>query len=552
MTIKDAGPQEAYVDNQNYDVDIEKIYNNFIVEIDKIRSHVSVQNNPSLNDITTAKASQTPTNINVDQVPQESRCHAFYRLLGLPVTDGVSMYTPGYDKNNNSNKTINDSKLKIAQKLFENKKVKNLLDTKENSPRDYAAIFSNQDVNSIILTMSLAEVRPINASFNKIVGIFDTDENHQKYDCALAQRLQSTITYNSKVADKVSKNRSHILTPLIVDPRIDFNVYPKRNMLAVPFLKDKSDTILSDGIYLKRPYIEKVCRDRLDTRPKVVTLGTATQGIIDNIKTNPFIKDNALIQKAFDPAHITSETTQFANYFNSIRSVLVRMYESVNKLTPVLAADPFSNGTAAYNWMPIPSKTGPEGGCTTRDLLSDQSDDPNNTFLDKELLKLLYAQGLANISNKLTSVQDPDVGSFAFDGTELTPDNNSSDSMGDLIQSPIDSLVNDRKNFTDAANDAARTIEIILGEFSGLGLLDILVISSAFWVTDKKDLLGLLDDIAINRMLQYPYLQATEVKDRQANGPLIGDSLLNFQTRIKEIYDICSQLWLQIQVENGR
>ena len=68
-------------DDQSYDVDIDKIYQNFIQEIDNYRSET-------------------------DGEKTESRCHAFYRILGLPVCDKKNIYSPGFDKPNNSNKIV--------------------------------------------------------------------------------------------------------------------------------------------------------------------------------------------------------------------------------------------------------------------------------------------------------------------------------------------------------------------------------------------------------------------------------------------------------------
>lgn len=542
------------MDDQNYDVDINKIYQNFIVEIDKIRSHVSVQDNPSLQKITTLNTTTNTININVDKNVQESRCHAFYRLLGLPVTDGETLYSPGLDIPNNGNQTITGNKTTIAQKLFQNVPgIENLLNAREQIQRNFLSLFSLQDVDAMVLAMSLQDIRPLTISLSKINGIFDKELNNQTYASKLTERLIPVVQNNGNFSTNVKVQRQHILIPFIVDPRIDLSVTPKRNRLAVPFLQDKSQTKLTDNVYLKRPYIEKVCRDRFDTSSKVATLGTHTQEIINNIKNNPFIKGNELIQQAYNPnVAITSETVQFTNYFNAIRSVLNKLYESVRKVTPVLAADPNSNGEASFNWTPIPNTSGPEKGSSTRDLLSGQASDPSNTSKDLDIINLLYSQALANISNKLTTLQNVDLGGFAFDGTELTPDQNSSDSMGDLTQPQITMYQNQRTNETSAANDAIRTIEIIMGEFSGLGLLDILVISAAFWVVDKKDLLGMLDDIAIKRMLLNPNLQASEVTDRLSNGSNIGTSLLNFQNKVKEIFDICDSLYEQIKSENKK
>lgn len=557
--VSEAGPQEEYSQDINLEVDIEKIYKNFIMEIDKIRSHLSVQDNSSLNTITSTSNTTSPATLKNDKGPQESRCHAFYRLLGLPVVgyplDGYAYYSPGFDKPNNSDQTISDKKLKIAQSIFKNIDLKNMLDERENNPRYYSSIFNSQGVEATILAMASCDLRPFSISFANLTGPLDTNTNHQTYDTELARLINESFSKNlgEDVNDGyyTEPNRTHLLAPLMVDPRIDFNVYPKRNTLAVPFLANKSETKLSDGIFLKRPYIEKVCRDRFDTSDKSIELGESTKAILLDIVNNKALTNDSLIKKATDPNKITSSLVQFTNYINSIRSVLLKLKESINAVNPVLNMTNISN--ASWNWVPIVNKNGLETLCTTQDILASLSNNSYyfNTQKDQELISLLYQKGLNDISNKLNTVQAPDVGDFAFDNTELTPDNNSSDSIKDLSQARIDDLSESRKKYCDAANQAVRIIEIIMGEFSGLGLIDILAISATFWIMDEADLLGLLDDIAIDRMLLNPNLKAPAVLARKASPPGINISLTNFQNKVTEVYNLVDELWKQITTQSS-
>lgn len=562
-TVPLAGPQNSFTNDQNYDVDIKQLYNDFIGAVDAIRSHVSVQNNPSIQAITSSIASNTPSNLVVDKDPQESRCHAFFRLLGLPVTDGTVLYNPGIDIPNNSNQAAVTAKIKIAEKVFKVPGMQILFDTREKIPRDFAAIFSDQDVDGSTLAMTLAEPRDMNASTKNVaVGTFpDTSLNDQSYINTMTTRLivSAGVLPEDDQPDVgappsgISANRKHILFPFTVDPRIDFNVFPKRNTLAVPFLADKTQTKLTDGVYLTRPYIEKVCRDRFSGTNATLSLGTYTQGIIQNIKNLPFIQDDALIQQAFGSSNnttYTSEAVQFANYINSMRSLLQQLNDAVHTVYPVLAADPSSNGVAQYNWSPVTNSQGPEFGSTTQDLLS-QENDPRNTEQDLHIIKLIYSQALTNISNKLATLQTADIGGAAFDGTEPTPDQNSTTANGDLTQQQITSAQNDRTNLTNAANSAIQTIEIIMGEFSGLGLIDVLVICSTFWLVKPSSLLSLLDDTAVNRMVTNASLNSPDVVSRQKGGAQVNAALIDFQTTVKQVYDLCQQLWDDIRGSNG-
>jgi len=552
--VSGTGPQDAFNENQNYDVDINKIYQDFVVEIDKMRSNVSVQNNPSLQSITAFNTSTSPANVKIETTPQESRCHAFYRLLGLPVSDGDSLYCPGFDQPNNSDQQLAAHKITIAGNLLEDP-ILSVINIRETVPRSYLSIFALQDVNAMALAMSSAEVRFFQAPLTSLTGAFDANLNHQIYTSNITQRLINNVHASDGYTLPTNINsfiqRFHILSPFIVDPRIDFNVYPKRNTIAVPFLADKSQTKLTENVYLKRPYIEKVCRDRFDASNTTAKLGPSLADIASNIKANPFFQDNSLIQSAFNLDKITGATVQFANYFNAIRSTLKQLYKAIQTVRVVMAADPNSNNAAKYNWTPIPDKSGPEFGSTTRDLFSQQFNDPHNTKYDWSIIGVIYQQQLTSISNKLTTQQDVDIGGFAFDNIELTPDQNSTDALGDTNAAPIDTSQSERQSLTDAANEALKTIEIITGEFSGLGLIDIFVISAAFWIMDKTFLISLLDTIAVNRMITNANLQdpiALQAKNEPIHSPL--DAIGNFQSQVLQIYQVVDLLWIQIQTQN--
>src|ERR1022692_1857388 len=130
--------------NQNYDIDIKEMFQNFIsggtnadgtsntgsIGIDDLRGNINVQALGS-----STKDLITLLNINPDAktsspvsgtVPmpgtfaQESRCHAFYRLIGFPVvsSDKSSFYSPGYDSIKKDGRTIDlAKKISIASNM---------------------------------------------------------------------------------------------------------------------------------------------------------------------------------------------------------------------------------------------------------------------------------------------------------------------------------------------------------------------------------------------------------------------------------------------------
>ncbi len=533
------------VDEQNFDVDIDKVYQNFIVEIDKIRSHFSVQNNT----IDLKSANSLGSNINVDREAQESRCHAFYRLMGLPVvsSDGKTLYCPGYDKPNNANNVLNNGKLQTAQNI--SKELFKLMDVRENVPRDFLAIFAQQGIDASALALSSVQTRPFVSSLEK-EGPFDIQSKNQSH--TLSGGLGTLIKDSSgNPPTKLSSSRLHVLKPFMVDPRIDLSVTPNRYRLCVPFLKDKNETKLTDNVFLKRPFIEKVCRERFSISAKSLVIGDHTNAVIENIKNDKSIKDQQLIKAIFETKLVTSEKIQFANYINIIRSMLKKLSDSVDNVLPVIACSPTLFNQAKYNWIPIPNVRGPEYGCITRDVIQ-QGKDPFNTDADKELIYFLYRQEVITINNKLRAKSKSDLGGFAFDDNEITPDANSSDAWGNKTLVAIDELKTKRKSITDQANSSLREIEIIMGEFSGLGLCDILAISAALWIVDKETLINMLDQTAIDRMLTLPDLSASEVQAASASHLEPTAVLTKFESKVKEIFQLMDAIYKDIRTKNSR
>lgn len=91
---------------------------------------------------------------------QESRCNAFYRMLGLPVVngDGTNLYSPGFDPDRNRSKTEIDFNLGVANSLLN--KLGKALDAREMYSIDSTNIFKNRDDNSTIMAMSIMYPRP--------------------------------------------------------------------------------------------------------------------------------------------------------------------------------------------------------------------------------------------------------------------------------------------------------------------------------------------------------------------------------------------------------
>jgi len=81
--------QASYQDIQNFDIDIDKIYNDFILAIDKVRSYnntSSISSQSAISFFQSKNLSKLRSSVSTEITPQESRCHAFLRIIDLVLT----------------------------------------------------------------------------------------------------------------------------------------------------------------------------------------------------------------------------------------------------------------------------------------------------------------------------------------------------------------------------------------------------------------------------------------------------------------------------------
>lgn len=159
--------------------------------------------------------------------------------------------------------------------------------------------------------------------------------------------------------------------------------------------------------------------------------------------------------------------------------------------------------------MPIPDTSGPEGGCSIREVpLSKNIDTTLITAADFDIIEKQVGVLLSNLTGSATiPTTTPDTGGFAFSNYKLTFDSSTSDSQGNLSAKSQDTIIKIRNNSLEQASDALQIIEMIMGEFSGLGLADIIAIMGALYTmplndpasTSTGNLLGFLDEDAIDR-----------------------------------------------------
>lgn len=213
-----------------------------------------------------------------------------------------------------------------------------------------------------------------------------------------------------------------------------------------------------------------------------------------------------------------------------------------------------------YYWLPIPGKNGPEDGCTSHPIFISQEIAKNHkeciTEYDDQIISATIAAELnkfdaqVNASTKST----PDPFDLALPGftTTFGPDNSSPQAVGDVAAKNLAKLSSARSADLNKANAALQKVEIIMGEYSGLGLCDIIAIMGALYTMPTKDLLTFLDDDALDRFIAQKYNNDQETKNFLNPSRDIGDAFTVFAGYVKDFYNLIDAIYLEQSLNNNR
>lgn len=515
-------PQRPFFNNQDIvSPDIDLYYKTIIQDIDRFRSR--------FNGITSS-LSQSISKKNLDSVfssnemnsiiPQESRCNAFYRMVGFPVIsgDGSSLYSPGFDPDLNRNNERINKNLEIANSIL--KKLQLILNDRETQSRNGANLFRNKDINATALAISSIYMRPFDKQLKP--GLSPLDIDTQVFNVPdrnfVTADFSETVVFNTK--------SKHILKPFIVDPRIELTVTPAMNRICAPFLTDKSMTQITKGNYLKRPYLERVIRVRFNDANVLLppenkqAVNAFINGLVDFIKDSPQITDTALVNLTSDTlgALHKSEIIIFSKFIKLINALVYELAKSRIEIDKI---------RKYINWKPIPNINGPEFGSELN--IVRPNDTTNNKSIEVDIITLELKQFLENTDFDL-GLNSPDLGNFSFSNVDdIIFDGLKKDTQ--FYTRQLDTLHRRRDEAGNKANALLKNIEIITGEFSGLGLLDIIAIQATLWLISTNALLGLIDDSALERMQT---IQGLKVNTSGRNTPI--DALKEFEKKLSEIY----------------
>lgn len=540
-----------YKDSQNFEIDIDQLYNDFIKVIDDSRSVVNISdpNNQNILKKFTSDSftgSATTSSLKPEKTAQESRCHAFYRIIGFPVASNNNrIYNPGLDIIIEKDRKLTiDKKVEIANNPLPG--FQSLSNDREKYVNNNLKIFSNnQSIDAQVLALSSKNIRDFVSPFKKnsdaVENPFKSD--NQSYEI----NKNSIIGKNSKVPLidfkdnnnnsylKFNSKRSHIIKPFIVDARIDLST-PSAQKVAVPFVKNNSQLKVSETISVKRPLIEKIIIDRFSVTNQIDDSGTLAQNTVDYIKNVSSIKNEQIVKDiSSGDLYKLTEKQEFVKYLNIIRetiSILVEAQQSIEEVQ------------SKYYWLPIPSTDGPENGSTINPVFSNLSSN-FITERDAAIISLRVQSIIDQIDIQIANLNGtPDVANYSIGNFTTTFDHTTSSSLGDTNASQLQKLIDNRKHDMTIANNLLRTIEIIMGEFAGFGLCDIIAVMASLYIMPKESLLGFLDEDAFIRA-------KLVVHSLPEEKPTHIVALNDLTKTVKGFYDLMDDIYRDIRKTNG-
>lgn len=521
--------QKVFKDTQNYKIDIKSVYDNFIKSIDEIRSFVNINDPNNAKIFKNLKISDFGGigRIFVSEKYQESRSHAFFRLIGFPVlSSSDTFYNPGHDIFSSSTK-VNT----IKQKLNIINSPKNGFYNFSNKKEEYYSnkvknYFAKQDINATCLCLSSYRIRRFNNNIENYINPFDFNIENQSYLIKLEDANGVPFLLYEDVdavkAENIFPKRYHFIFPLIIDPRIDLSASKR---IAVPFLPDKSYLKVNDTYTAPRPILEKIIRERFDDSNKINNVGEYNKNLINFLNEFELIKSEDIVNKLSNSdLYGLSELEQFKKCINLIKAMMDELIQAQQNIEIV---------QSKTYWTPIPNIDGPEFGLVDPGVFI-QSAKNLQTKLDSDIVLFKSKTILDTINNNMYYTKVKDEEEFSFDPfNQMVTDK--AESLGNKAEEQLKILTNRRKVFTKLGEEALKTIEIIMGEFSGLGLCDIIAIITGLYLVDRKYLLGLLDDDA--------YFRSKALININDERPSIVDSITELQKKIFDIYNIMQKFY---------
>jgi hypothetical protein len=520
---------ESSIDDiQSADINIDSMVEKFIRPIDAKRSYFAPNILASSRTPTSDGQKASPQDVSIGGVSkrelQESRCHTFYRMLGLPVVAiDASYYNPGF--NAIGGRGAKQRHEAVASKVSQ--VVREMQNTREREARRNLSVFKMASINASVYGVALGLPR---SSEQKRFSLIDTNkkwyqEDDQKFTNKKRQEFiqREYETSSGEDITEFFNERKHILRPMTVDAAIERTVQPGDRVICQPFLKDRKATRFDEpNIHLERPGIEFVLRLRLNQHSDIDNLTQAIQALSSerassvelakvSVADLRVLATALLNERNIVDLDTAKKTLSGASNLEIITiDSLVKMLKGLVDLL-ARSMEQMAEVIENMNWTPLPSENGPEGGTEIARFIRTKV---NRSKVEQRIYRLEAKQKNAKRQVALTSQTNSDLKYSDFALSEFQ-------NTEKLFVGELNRAKERRDELEKNGSRALQIIEHIVGEVSGFGLVDVLAIYTALWAIDINVLVGMLDDDAFQRLYDNNRdLRTDAVERRHSDGQI--------------------------------
>jgi hypothetical protein len=509
-------PKSVYSDLSKIQVRIDQLVSKFIQPIERFRSYTS----PNVTGQTLIQ-----NDIKISNTRLESRCHTFYRILGLPIIapDG-DFFSPGFPILDKEHQEAVFAKIKTN-----GQSMRLAAAEREMQSQQKAALFTMKNADATVLSIVMGAPN--------CGRKFELDENSISLDSiplnkqAIPDRTkyinQFYITKDDGIIENSFDSVSHQLAPFVTDAIIAANIEPKSGsdsvLIGVPFL-DKSVLEYESNKYAARPGIEFILRLRLREHKLISQLQSSSQINNLNLSIPVDISEAGLItvgvsnddaSQLFALGFIENKT--ISDLRTTFYALIYKYHQAFISLDYVVKN---------IMWVPSPNSGGPESGTEVSTTFIKPKSFLDSWEIEGQIISLKVKSSLAKYQAEIGTNSD---------GSELSYSDFTISEFQNTVDDVENQLAQDeaaRADLETSGSDALKIIELLGGEVSGLGLIDIIAIYLALWSVDVSVLLDLIDDAAAKRLNSITELQ-TDKTIARANK--LGNAKEAYETLAKQI-----------------
>ena len=448
--------------------------------------------------------------------PQESRAHTFIRMLGLPVVSkSGSLFNPGY---NGKAPTMAEktAQLDVAESVSD--RVREVQQLRESESQRRITVFRRQGIDAV----AYALVLPVfgNRLFSSVQGATAKGGGFASNTAAFPEvgiqrfsfsqrKLFLENNYeriNGESFPDFFDTGTHVLFPLVSNAEVAVAV-DQVHQVCAPFVLGRNETFVEPDVSLPRPGIERVLRVRSTDQSDAALLKDMVRRLdpalaLSCLTTSDLVRvAQALLgrdkigEKALKELSERGrfELRMLTSYVRTLKAVVARLADAVETLRHVARVIP---------WSPMPLPAGPETGSVPSTLV-------RPTTVSSEIQRRLTELSIRAAGNAyVPPVSSGDIGGFATDA---------SSNPNKTYSSEITQAQCQKNNVLRQGDSALRAIEMIRGEVSGLGLIDILAVYISLWAVDPNVLVSLLDQPSFERLYADTTLRSEAVEARKQN-----------------------------------